>query len=320
MGANKPRVIESEICETPIQPLENNLFSQAGLKVFIKREDLCHPIISGNKWHKLKFNLAYVREQAISEVLSFGGAWSNHLHALAYVCKQESLKLTAVIRGEELAHKKLNPMLQDISDWGAKLHFVSRQEYRLKEKASCFEPYIEKNIFVIPEGGGNERGMSGCEDFALKTLASYVKEQGAVPSHIVLIAGTGTMAVGFMRALQREEFTDVQLRVYLAVHDKAQIKKKIEDFSFSENDAHQLSLCDDYVGKGFGKTDSELFAFMKTFEEEHGLPLDPVYTGKMLYGFCQDVAQGIFSRGNQVLLVHSGGLQGNRSLLESGRE
>lgn len=309
--------IAEEIRSTPIQKLHHDVYKSKNLEVFVKREDLCHPIISGNKWHKLKFNLAEAKDY--SHIVSFGGAWSNHLHSLAYACMKEGIKLSALIRGDELASKPLNAMLADIQGWGANLHFISRKQYRLKEQSECFLTlFSQEALYIIPEGANNESGIAGCEDFAALTLKQFQEEQGAVPSHVLLASGTGAMTAGFVRAIQKKSFnhgvldSNLVLKSYLAVKDKNRVQENIIANTQNLNQELSWMLDDSYAGAGFAQVDSKLSEFMKVFYQQQGFELDPVYTAKLFYGFYQDVLKNLFPAKSRILLIHSGGLQGLR--------
>ncbi len=304
--------IADEIQWTPIQKLKADLYSNKQVDVFVKREDLCHPIISGNKWHKLKLNLA--EAGGVSRIASFGGAWSNHLHALAYTCMKQGIGLSAFIRGDELAGKALNPMLSDMKQWGADLHFLSREQYRLKEQSEDFLSLCTKEaVFVIPEGANNPMGIEGCAQFACATLEQFEDEQNSLPTHVLMAAGTGAMTSGFIRAIhQRNVENSIFVKSYLAVKDKTRVETTILENTGSLGEGFFWSLDDSYTGKGFAQVDSSLKCFMRDFYELEGFELDPVYTGKMFYGFHQDLLQNIFPEGSRILLIHSGGLQGKR--------
>lgn len=309
--------IAEEIRATPIQKLHHDVYKSRNLEVFVKREDLSHPIISGNKWHKLKFNLSEAK--TCSHIVSFGGAWSNHLHSLAYASMKEGIKLSALIRGEELANKPLNAMLADMQDWAADLYFISREQYRLKEQSKSFLAlFSQEAVFVIPEGANNESGIAGCEDFATHTLKQFQQEQGALPTHVLLASGTGAMTAGFIKAMQNKTFSmeilksNLFLKSYLAVKDKNRVRENIVANTQNLNQALSWMLDDSYAGKGFAQVDNKLSEFMKLFYEQQGFELDPVYNAKLFYGFHEDVLKNLFPANSRILLIHSGGLQGLR--------
>lgn len=317
--------IEAEIISTPINPIAEDVCVEKNINLFIKREDLCHAVISGNKWHKLRLNLIQAKQQGLTQILSFGGAWSNHIHALAYACSKENLALHAVIRGEELRNCPLNLMLAEAQDYGAQLHFISRSDYRKKtEKTFLLE--LQKKIgpcYVIPEGGANAYGVQGSELFAIHCLEQFYLLNTHYPNYIVLACGSGTMAAGFIQALAKQQHISTQLVAYAAVKD-ASLPQKIIELAQSNLQAHKQLLPTEFAkvawqvkamqGKGFASVAPEQVMFMQDFQLKHGIPLDPVYTGKLVQQVLLDIQAGYFPKHSSILLIHSGGLQGGRSL------
>jgi 1-aminocyclopropane-1-carboxylate deaminase/D-cysteine desulfhydrase-like pyridoxal-dependent ACC family enzyme len=317
-----------EINATPIQEITDASWVQNNIRLFVKREDLCHPIICGNKWHKLRLNLLEAKKQGCQPIISFGGAWSNHIHALAYACQQESLNFVAIIRGEELANKPLNNTLSDVKRWGAQLVFVSRHEYRLKHNSNYLSDLKRKykNSYVIPEGGANNLGVEGSYYFALACIEQFYQTQKTYPSHVALACGSGAMSAGFLRALSElnKKLPDkIQLCVYAVVKDKSLLKtiSRLASSSLSALPEKELNLFLAYEwnlffceGLGFGLSDSTLLDFMLQFQTRFGISLDPVYTAKLLKQLMSDIQEQQYQQGSHVLVIHSGGIQGARSL------
>lgn len=320
--------IDAEISTTPVEGLSESILVDRKISLFIKREDQCHPIISGNKWHKLRFNLEHAKRLGFQKIVSFGGAWSNHIHALAYACQKENLDLLALIRGEELAKNPLNPMLKEAQAFGAKLHFISRSDYRKKTDES-FLLSLDNDFgprYVIPEGGANASGVLGSKVFALNCLQEFFRSHQRYPSHVVLACGSGTTTAGFLQALAETEMTEkksIKVIAYAAAKD-ASLQEKIIKLSLLKLidnkviSALALSKINwqlrDMSGKGFGKLDREQQSFMESFEQKHQISLDPVYTAKLFHQVFLDIEQGYFQEGSCILVLHSGGMQGARSL------
>lgn len=308
-----------EIISTPIQEIHDALFALHQVRVFIKREDLCHPVISGNKWHKLRLNLQAAKAQGYQQVLSFGGAYSNHIHALAFACQQQGLKAIGIIRGEELAQAPLNPCLRDVQSWGMDLHFVSRSAYREKKQQTFLDALRNKlgNFYLIPEGGANTLAVASCAEFA-KTCFQQTA-QGF--DFVVLSCGTGATLAGFVAGLN-ELANDRKVRVqgFLAVQDAANIYDNITNWLLPTVDQIQSSavqhvtwsLNRDYVLGAYGKQQQGLIDFMAGFHQRQGILLDPVYTGKMMFGLYDQIRQGRYPEHSRILVLHSGGLQGLR--------
>jgi len=326
---------ETDFVTTPIQEIHDSLFEQHKLRVFIKREDLCHPIISGNKWHKLRLNLQTAKAQGYQQVLSFGGAYSNHIHALAYACQQLGLKSIGIIRGEELRSKSLNPCLSDARAWGMDLHFVSREVYREKTRQQFISGLQQRfgDFYLIPEGGANSLAVLSCAEFA----DSCLQQTSQAFDFVVLSCGTGCTLTGFVAALQKMH-TDKKIVVqgFLAVNDELNVKNNIrqllQEISCTEQPSIesiiedtvqstvrstvrrtvQWSLNNAYVMGAYGKQKQALNDFMAGFYQAQGFALDPVYTGKMFFGLYDLIAQGAYPEYSNILVLHSGGLQGLR--------
>ncbi len=261
------------------------------------RLDLIHPAISGNKWFKLKYQLQQATEQGKDTLLSFGGAYSNHLHALAFAGKKSGFKTIGIIRGEKVN----NATLQDCLDWGMELKFMSRTAYKLKNEATMLQEIqtAYPTCFIIPEGGNNEAGVRGCEEI----LSGLEKEY----SHVFCAVGTGTTLAGLIRSAS----ADTQVIGISALKNALDLNESIMQYNSKQN----WSIIHDYHFGGFGKAPPSLIAFMKDFNQETGIELDRVYTAKMMFGILDLLQSGKLQSVKKILAIHSGGLQGNRSLL-----
>lgn len=261
----------------------------------IKRLDLVNPQISGNKFFKLKYNLLAAKQQNLSSILTFGGAYSNHIAATAYAAHLFSLKSIGVIRGEELASKPLNPTLSKAQSLGMHLHFVSRNEYRLRDDANYLQQLHNQftETFIIPEGGSNELAVQGCQEILSQSdLQNY--------DVICCAVGTGGTISGLI-----ERSTPHQKVLGFSVLKGDFLQQEVQQWTKKQN----WFLTDAYCCGGYAKTSPELLAFIENFEEQHAVPLESIYTGKMMFGLFDLIKNNYFSEGTRILAIHSGGLQ-----------
>jgi 1-aminocyclopropane-1-carboxylate deaminase len=248
------------------------------------RLDLLHPEVSGNKWFKLKYNLAAAGKRTI---LTFGGAYSNHIAATAAACKLAGLQAIGIIRGEKPA--TLSHTLQQAIADGMQLEFISREAYRQKDTTNYPDAYI------IPEGGNNEAGARGCREIlSLADTSSF--------THILCATGTGTTLAGLISSALPHQ----QVLGYVVLKGAEYLKEQVALLTQGTN----WQLVHNYHGGGYARTSPELISFINNFYRETQIPLDVVYTGKLVWGF----SQSHFPPGSKILLIHTGGLQGNLSL------
>ena len=284
--------------ETPIQEINTALLSDAGVRLLIKREDLNHPEISGNKWWKLKYNLQEAVRLGHHTLLTFGGAYSNHIFATAAAAHELGLKSIGIIRGEETM--PLNHTLAFAKGKGMQLYYVSREAYRHKTETE-FIKRLEKqcgNFYLIPEGGTNELAVKGCAEFAEKTHSEINFDYLCVP------VGTGGTMSGMIKGIDDSKkilgFSSLKGRGFLEVGIKKLLKHQENNWR----------LITDYHFGGHAKATVELVRFTNQMNTDSRLPLDPVYTAKMMFGIFDLVKKGYFEKGSTLLAVHTGGLQG----------
>lgn len=280
--------------DTPFQEIQDRIISNAEVSLYIKREDLNHPFISGNKWWKLKYNLAEALVQGKDTLLTFGGAYSNHIYATAAAAREMGLKAVGIIRGEEKT--SVNPVIQFARDAGMKLHFVSREIYRLKSE----EDFIQKlqqdfgDIYLIPEGGSNELAVKGVQEFAEQLVGKFdyiccpVGTGGTLAGLINGCKGSGTI-VGFS-VLKGGSFLNDEVRALGARFDNWTIQTSY-DFG------------------GYAKSTPWLSLFIEDFHNMYGIPIEIVYSGKMMAGVFDLLAKGFFERGSRILVIHTGGVR-----------
>ena len=273
-----------------------NLPFPNSITVSIKREDLIHPIVSGNKFRKLKYNLIQAKIENQDTVLTFGGAFSNHIAAVAFAGKEQNFKTIGIIRGEELRNKiSENPTLQFAQDCGMQLEFVTREAYRQKTELGFLENLSAKfgAFYLIPEGGTNELAIKGCEEILSDEDASF--------DYICCSIGTGGTITGIINSL----FPHQKVLGFPALKGEF-LEDEIRIFARNKN----WEVITDYHFGGYGKVTPELIAFMNQFHKESQIPLDPIYTAKMVFGVMNLIEKNYFPKKSKILLIHTGGIQG----------
>ncbi len=292
--------------KSPNQQLTLPLFEKKQVSVYVKREDLIHPQVSGNKFRKLVYNIKEAKHLGHSQILTFGGAFSNHIAAVAAAGKLFGLQTIGMIRGEELSTKiHENPTLQFAQAQGMQLEFFSRTDYREKD-----QPYFQEqrystygDIYILPEGGTNALAVKGCEEILQQEDQDF--------SHVCCAVGTGGTLAGIINSAQDHQ----QILGFSALKGDF-LRTEID--KFANNQRYQL--IDRFHFGGYAKVNQELINFINKFKASTAIPLDPIYTGKMFFGLLQMVQNDEFEAGSRILLVHTGGLQGilgmNRRLLK----
>ena len=286
---------------SPVQELENPFPEPVNIRLFLKRDDLLHPQVSGNKWRKLKYNLLAAREQGYRTLLTFGGAYSNHLYATAAAGQVFGFNTIGLVRGDELAQKPLNPTLTFCQSCGMHLHFLSRTDYRRKDAPDFLADLIPQfgPCYILPEGGTNALAMRGTAEI----MPELITQLGVAPDYVCCPVGTG----GTVAGLAQSAPAGTQVLGFLAL-------------SGGDVDWHLpvagLNLIRDYHFGGYAKTTPELLDFIRDVEKQTGILLEQVYTGKMLYGIYDLARTGYFPAGATVVAVHTGGLQGRSGALD----
>jgi 1-aminocyclopropane-1-carboxylate deaminase len=280
---------------TPIQEIHDPLLQQAGVRMFIKREDLNHPLVSGNKWWKLKYNLVEARKQGKKILLTFGGAYSNHIFATAAAAHALGFESIGVIRGEETL--PLNDTLLFATAHGMNLCYVSREDYRLKDQPAFMDLLHEQfgDFYPVPEGGTNALAVQGTTEFAASLgnafdyLCSPVGTGGTLAG-LVNGVSPSTTVIGFS-SLKGGDFLNAEVSRWLkAPHANWEI---ITSYHFG----------------GYAKVTDALVSFQQKFMDDHAILFDQVYGAKMMFGVFDLVRRSFFERGSKVLVIHTGGLQ-----------
>lgn len=290
--------------------------NSCGLTFSIKRDDLLHPLASGNKLYKLWGHLQRARAQRASCILSFGGAYSNHLHALAAAGNALGIPTLGIIRGERA--ETLTATLRDCEAFGMKLHFVSRLEYRDKHQGACAQQLINRfpSLYIVPEGGGGAAGAEYCG--ALMNAVESMQSQIADGATLCVPCGTATTFSGLLQhssgALDVMGFAAVKADYRDAVGGEPQLVRATREcLEYRETPlVTQWRIDFASARRGFARADTELLQFIAHFYKDTGVPLEPVYTGKMLLRILELARQGFWPEGHRIIALHTGGLQGVR--------
>ena len=301
MGLHK-NILESDFInhKTPIYKIEDPLIKDSGIKLFIKREDLNHPELSGNKWHKLKYNLITAKENGYETLLTFGGAYSNHIYATAAAGKLFGFKTIGVIRGEE--HLPLNTTLSFAVSMGMKIHYVNRKSYREKNSSEFIKNLREKfgKFYLVPEGGTNKLAVKGASEIISNIDIDF--------DYVCCACGTGGTLAGLVSGLNGRKkalgFSVLKGGGFL-LND---VEKLIYESAGKKYNNWDINL--DFHFGGYAKINSELIEFIQRFKKNTSIPIEPIYTGKLLFGVYNLILNHYFSNGSAILVIHTGGLQG----------
>ena len=282
-----------------IQEISSHILKQKKVSLFIKRIDQVHPFVSGNKWYKLKYNLIEAKKSNFNTLLTFGGAYSNHIAATSYAAKENGFKSIGIIRGER--HISLNPTLNFASKNGMKLHYVSRSDYDKKLDNSFINNLRNRfgNFYLLPEGGTNRFAIKG---------AAEILDKYDVYDYVCCPVGTGGTISGIINSTASNQ----KVIGFPVIKSFNKIEKNINNWTNKDN----YSFIDSYLGGGYAKVSEELVDFINKFYLLHKIELDAIYTGKMLMGVLDLVTKEYFPEGSTILVVHTGGLQGNKGMSE----
>jgi 1-aminocyclopropane-1-carboxylate deaminase len=264
------------------------------ISIWVKRDDQIDPYISGNKWRKLKYIVKDAINLHKTHLVTFGGAFSNHLVATAAAAARTGLQSTAFVRGEEVT----NEMLLICKLFGMRLFFTDRESYRDKAKLFNSNFKHDKTAYFIDEGGAGTEGLKGC--------AEIIQELPIYFDHIFCAAGTGTTAAGLLKGLNANQL-GTQLHIIPVLKNGSFIETAIKKY---ESNADRLTAHLDYHFGGYAKTTPELLEFIKNFSASTGILIDPVYTAKMFYAINDLTAKQYFNKDAKILAVHTGGLLG----------
>lgn len=281
--------------QTENQSVELSILQEKKVSLSIKREDLIHPFISGNKYRKLKYNIVEAKKEDFETLLTYGGAFSNHIAATAYAGKKYGIRTVGIIRGEELQAKwQENPTLKLANEHGMVFKFISREAYRNKYSDALTEACKSEfgSFYALPEGGSNKLAIKGCEEI--------LNEDDAIFDFICSSVGTGGTIAGLINAAKEK-----QMVFGFSALKGDFLKEDIRNFTVKGN----WKLLTNYHFGGYAKVSAELIRFINMFKEQTNISLDPIYTGKMLYGILDMVKNDQFKPGTKILAIHTGGLQ-----------
>ena len=282
-----------------IQLISDPSLAARQVSLSILRLDEIHPTVSGNKWYKLKYNLLQAKHEQHHTVLTVGGAYSNHLYATAAATPGYGFRTIGVVRGE--AHEPLNPTLQFCRDQGMVLHYVGREAFRQRGEASFRQALQEQfgRHYFLPEGGTNTLAVRGCTE---------IVPPGASFEYVACCVGTG----GTMAGIVISTAGRAQVLGFAALKGGAFLAEEVDQRTqaYDGNVYTHHRMIHEYHFGGYARVKSELINFINAFYRTTRIPLEPIYTGKMLYGLYNMIEQGYFPRGSRVLAIHSGGLQG----------
>ena len=298
-----------------LQAIEIPSLKNRGVSLFVKRDDLIHETISGNKWRKLKYNIESCVVKKKQGILTFGGAYSNHLIATASACQKAGIKSIGIVRGDELTSES-NETLKACSELDMELVFVSRSDYKMRIEKAYTEGLSIKypNYLIVPEGGANYHGMIGCQEI--------LKEIKFKPDHIFVAQGTTTTSCGLALGLNEEQKIHVVpvLKSFDSLGEMRNLYMQCGmDNDWIEQLLRNVKVHDEYHFGGYGKYSSELLEFIREFYLSYKLKLDPIYTGKTMFALMNEIQNKSFDN-SKVIFIHTGGIQGKSGIEEKSGE
>lgn len=294
---------------SPIEQVDLEVFRQHNLQVFIKRDDLLHPVISGNKIRKLKYNVIAAKEQGYKQILSFGGAYSNHLHALSYACKINNLTSIAIVRGEPQYGQ--NFTLSWAQHWGMKLNFVDRKTYKRRSDPEFLAALAKQypQAFIIPEGGSNALALPGVQE-----IITELDQQVKYDYLFAPVGSGGTLAGLILADNNRHKICGIAV---LKQHDYLELEVQ-RLLGVENNSPKQWKIFNEFHGGGYGKYSPQDADAIVRLNQQTNIPFEPVYSGKMMLALLNLVKQGYFESGSTIMLLHTGGMQGLGGMAERG--
>ncbi|MBA6382690.1 pyridoxal-phosphate dependent enzyme [Colwellia sp. BRX10-6] len=294
--------------ESPLQKIIHPLFEKHQLSVSIKRDDIIHPIISGNKWRKLKFNLRHAQAHNYIGVISFGGSFSNHIHALAFACHQQGLKSIGIIRGEK--EYASNFTLSMAQQWGMELHFVDRKSYRLRENKEYLDQLqlTYPGYLIVPEGGSNTLALAGVGE-----VITELNQQCEFDTLVTPVGSGGTLA-GLIKADNNQH----NLLGIGVLKQDGYLTEQVNSLLGDNLHFNNWQIMPEFHRGGYAKFSKEDVEKILSFSQQTGFIFEPVYSGKMILALLDLIDQQYFPKGHRLVLLHTGGLQGIGGLIERG--
>jgi 1-aminocyclopropane-1-carboxylate deaminase len=289
---------------SPLQSVNDKVFEENNLRVYVKRDDVIHPEISGNKWRKLKYNLLNAKQNGYEGILTFGGAYSNHIYATAAAGKYFGFETIGIIRGDEL-NENSSETLKFASKCGMKLHFVSRNEYRSMRENPKGNSFIQTYTHskLVPEGGTNEFALAGVGE-----MVDEISEQlGAAPDYIICPVGTA----GTISGIISNTNSKTKIIGVCVLKNGQYLQKEIAHLVMNKNDIEidNLEMFWNFHHGGYAKKTPELIDFVSNFNTKHDFEIEPIYSGKMFFAFFELLKQNYFASNSTIVLIHTGGLR-----------
>lgn len=290
----------------PCEEIHDSLLKEKKIRLWIKREDQLHPRISGNKWRKLKYNFLQAERTGNDTILTFGGAFSNHIYATAAAAIELGFKSIGIIRGEE--HVPLNPTLKFAVQQGMRLIYMDRDTYRRKSGDEVLLQLRKKfgRFYLVPEGGTNALAIKGCNEITGEIIQDY--------DYICCSVGTGATVAGILSSIEDPTKCVMGFAALKGDFLESEIRRLLSKYRLHHSD--NWKIINEYHFNGYAKISPELIYFIKDFEEKHKVLLDPVYTGKMIFGLMDLISKNYFPRGSKITALHTGGLQGWSGIIE----
>lgn len=304
-----PTIDLAGLTDSPLQRLNSQFLDKAEVQLYVKRDDLIHPQFGGNKWRKLKYNLIHARKNQFDTLLTFGGAWSNHIYATAAAAKHFGFNSIGIIRGEK--YSPLNATLSFAEKCGMQLHYLSRTEYRQKHEDRYQQKLKQQfgNVYILPEGGSNALAMRGCSE-----IVDEINSEISQPFDVICCAsGTGATLAGLITAIDPTPTKAAPLAIGFSVLKNGDfLNDEVKKFLNRKDPGTNWRIETGFHFGGYAKINDELIEFIKEFQSRYDIPLDAVYTGKMFYGLFKLIEKKAFKPGTSIVAIHSGGLQGNK--------
>ncbi|MGL5292746.1 MAG: 1-aminocyclopropane-1-carboxylate deaminase/D-cysteine desulfhydrase [Aeromonas sp.] len=297
--------VDHALLPSPLQAIHHPLLSHYGVELWCKRDDLIHPAISGNKWRKLKYHLLHAHTHHKHHLLSFGGCYSNHIHALAAAGHQAGLRTTGIIRGEP--HGINNPTLTDAKRWGMELIFVDRQTYRQRQNPAWLAQFEGADTLIVPEGGSSALAIPG--------VAELVDELPFSPDLWVLPCASGGTLAGLIAGKRAQQ----QILAIAVLKGGGFIADEVQRLYPTAASTPGWRIALDHHDGGYAKFSPELWQWVQAFCAMTGLPLEPIYSGKAMWGLFRELAAGRIPPGSKIVFIHTGGMQGLAGLRQQGR-
>jgi 1-aminocyclopropane-1-carboxylate deaminase len=276
-----------------------------GITLVVKRDDLLHPIISGNKWRKLKYALLEAHDNKVKHIVSFGGGYSNHLHALGYCCQQLDIQLSAIVRGDYSQNP--SPMLQDLKCWNANIQYVDRQTYRQRVNPTYLQTLQQQypNALLIPEGGSQLQSLKG--------VAEIISElQNEYDYVLAPVASGGTLA-GLVSGLSHNgKLSDCKILGIGVLKGEGYLEQLVTGLLAKDKHTKNWHINHNYHFGGYAKSNHELRQFCQEFYQQTKIEIEPIYSGKLFFALRDLIAKGYFEQKSRILVLHTGGLQGAR--------